>query len=507
MPVATLGDFLRAASADFERAASPPTGIANPAGAIRQLDRITHSLTRYLDSTVRADAEPGSSIARLRRALVITADELEEATALTVTAIAGTPTARIVALTRAADALAAGADLVATHTATGLDGQSIDRSDWAQVMRTQPFTDAITAEVTHWADQIAGLCQALAYTRGIARRPARCLISAGQALRSAAAAVIATTSDTRDDVCHVLCAVPAATLPVRRPPTGGESAVQLCDGIAISSARLKAAAFSMAEEASWSACVSAAAWRRTSHLAASAMDLSLRALQHSQDPSFRVAVLSLDAACESWRRVTGLWQVTATDTNSPQSPAATEAHDLTQRLERLVNTEAGDKRNFTQVLSAIHRATDAIARMAGADLHVIRCFAQAHRFYTPARTRAGKHAQSRGYVLASDRQVRLLTDAYQLAARDTSRAADILDELVLRRDAPSKPLAITRKALLHDQPDSQSARRTNGTRLSRGLILESSAPAVTPSHPPDVLPEPTMHWRSRDAEPKSRRAR
>jgi hypothetical protein len=218
-------------------------------------------------------------------------------------------------------------------------------------------------------------------------------------------------------------------------------------------------------------------------------------------------VLSLDAACESWRLATGLWQVPVTDTNSPQSSAATEAHDLTQRLERLVNTEAGDNRNYTQVLSAIHRATDAIARMAGADLHVIRCFGQAHRFYTLARIRASKHAQSRGYVLASDRQVRLLTDAYQLASRDTSRAADILDELVLRRDAPSKPPAITRKALLHDQADIRSGRGANGTRLSRGLILESTAPAATPSHQPDVLPEPAMHWRSRDAEPKSRRAR
>jgi hypothetical protein len=112
----------------------------------------------------------------------------------------------------------------------------------------------------------------------------------------------------------------------------------------------------------------------------------------------------------------------------------------------------------TEALSALHRAADALARMAAADLATIHSFANARRFYVPV------HDGDRAYATAPDGYVDGLIGAYQAAADGADRAAEVLGELVVRRNGPSKPLAIAKKALQH--PIATSADRSDDVSLT-----------------------------------------
>jgi hypothetical protein len=513
--ITTAGDLLRAADTHFERAASARGGgIADIAGTIRQLRRTTRSLTRLLDHT-----EPGhASITRLHRALATAAGEMAQADAILTGPLNKAPSPRLRALTKAADGLAAAADLIATHTTTDTTGRRVDHSAWAQIMHTQSFTEALTAEASHWADHISTMCTGLARKPALSRSAAAtCLASAAESLRIVVNAVVAATADLREDVCHILYTIPATTLPARRPPTESESVADLCEGIAISAARLKAAAFTMPTEADWSEHISAPAWRRATRLAASISELAFQALQaaaNEQHPGLRVASDALGAASEGWRQAACAWQSTVTDTGSPESATTVEAEDLMLRLGRLVTTKPAwtparqtwpsadipdpdDEHQFTQILGPIHHAIDALTTMAAADLQTITRFACTQRFYTPARLLDPARRQSREYVATSAQQIGLLTNRYQRVVSESTRAADVLDELALRYNASSKPLALARKTLRqgpeagqYDLAVHQSAHslKSHRNQVSSEIIVRlSPGDAVVVQFPADRL--------------------
>ncbi|MGD0557326.1 MAG: hypothetical protein ABSA93_20390 [Streptosporangiaceae bacterium] len=424
---------------------------------------MTLSLSRCLDGVAdQADAVPGS--ARLQRALTLAETRLAGATADLETPTVEKARGPLRRLVMAADALDAGADLLGTHTRSDLVGRRVDQSTWAPVLRSQPFAEALTAEVMHWSDRIAAMCAVVLRTGVLAGNRTSFRVQAARGYLTTAKTIVA--ADLRaDPPWELLYAIPLAIPPARIPLTRDEPSARLCEGVEISAARLKALAFAGLDQADSAGEISAPAWRRAAHFAAITADIGRRAAEAAMDDadgsSLRVAAVALGAVCDAWRQATGVWDVITTDTRSPVSPATTDAEDLMLRLGRLVygNPEwkpgraAGspDVRGpFTQVLSAVHTVTDALESMAGTDLGMIRRFGHQGRFYIPRRFLDVNYPESREYLRAPIARVHLAVEAYQVAVLESGRAAQVLDELVLRSDAPGKALAMAGKAANRD---------------------------------------------------------
>jgi hypothetical protein len=474
MAAVTLGDFLRIANDQFETAASRQgRGLVDATGSVHHVRRIVTALGRCFDGAPLGNGQAEPIVVELRRAMATARSHLEVAEANLGVLTDTRPTPRLRVLANAADVLTAGADLIDTHTSSDVAGQRVDRSDWAPVLRSGPLRGALVAEAAHWAEQLAPMCAGLSGRPALRDRHASiCLTAAARCLSDAAAMATALGSEDREDWWKLLAGIPVAAAPPRREPVPGESVDELCDGITGSADRLRVLAFTMPDRAGWGPDISAPAWRRAAQFAMSTSRVIRFAVEGAAgdgDASWQVADLALSAAYDAWQQATGVWQVMATDTTTPVSAVTIEAEDLLLRTCRLVFQDpdwttsrkprlpsrvlsgAADQQRFGQVLSALHQAADALARLATADLALIDTFGCKQRFYIPNAILDDRSVRLTTYLAtylaAPPDRVALVVDAYRVVVTESVRAAQVLDELVLRHGAPSTPLALARKAV------------------------------------------------------------
>jgi hypothetical protein len=511
MDTVTLGGLLRRADRLFTQAAAcDGEGLQDPGSAARHLRRLTHALGRYLDIATLDPDHRDQAMRQQRVALDVAATRLLEATADLDIPAERVPSRGLHALSASADSLWAGADLLAAHAAADPAGNIFSRTDWAKVLRTDTVTAALTEEINHWTDRVAILCERQARLPAVTGTPgAVALAAAGKRLAAAPAAAPGALAGGGDpaDGWELLYAIPAAKTPARIPPGDGETVTQLCDGIAVSAARLKGAAFAMQSLPSGRLDSSAPAWRQAATIADATFDIArlgvASALHHPDGPSLHAAAEALGAAQVAWVQVGSGWDVMAAVTGSPVSEAAAEAEDLRLRLGRLVfqdpgwqpgraasvtavpTGDAARRWRFREVLNALHRAADALARMAEANLAVIPRAAYAQEFYMPGRALADEYASSRVYVAAPATQITQLVQAYEIAAEESTRAAEILDDLALHHGASTKILALARRALRSDQRRRDSKRGIQPPTHRRVVQSELLRPlAATSAGPP-----------------------
>jgi hypothetical protein len=271
---ATFGALARIASRglDAARQARRERAAARPGQACkvaRGLEDIVTVMCRYCaDITTVLRSLPGQkrtpspwllACARARQSMRNAAAFLQADRAGT-----GRPCTPAGDLAAAAVALAAGRDLLQTHFAGGSDGGRQDRSEWAPVITSPPVIRALLLEVGLWARKTAVYGeQALARSGTGGERPM--LSAACQWLRKADWAVRAAHRASPVAVADVelLYAIPANMLPARRLPAVGEPLPGLCQGASDSAERARHAARFAADEAAWSAALTAESGRGT----------------------------------------------------------------------------------------------------------------------------------------------------------------------------------------------------------------------------------------------------
>ena len=169
----------------------------------------------------------------------------------------------------------------------------------------------------------------------------------------------------------------------------------------------------------------------------------------------------------AWQQAGLRWNTVITERRLLATPAMSEASDLLLRMGRLVwdnpqwtpaRAGRGPRRDpaalapgpdaFTAVVSAVHHAADALARVAVTDTATVQAAAQAGRLFVPTRLLPVRFDIPHPYAPALTETVLELRDAYQDAAEASTRAAQYLDELAIEVAAPSRTLGLARAAAL-----------------------------------------------------------
>jgi hypothetical protein len=165
MNAVTFGDLLDSAERHRTAAERSRARILDRVSTVHEVHRLVLGMARCLDAVTVADiviAGSGSDQPRwqwaatqLREALHLASDGLGKASEHAGKPNAERPLHTIKNLADAADALTAGHDLLRTHLRAGADGNSVERSDWAMVVKSQPMAEAMTQEMAQWSRQVA----------------------------------------------------------------------------------------------------------------------------------------------------------------------------------------------------------------------------------------------------------------------------------------------------------------------------------------------------------------
>lgn len=499
---AVLGDFLGAASEHLEAAVVVGDGqLADLPGVARGLHRLVAVMSHCLDDLAPCDEVEASTWGDLHawerviidagEALRIAADCLRRGAAAQGSQAAVTASWRERHLADAAVSLAAGRDLLHTHRAPDPDGFFQDRSEWGPVVTSLPVTRALANDITWWSWRLAPFTAWLAGSASsyaLPHTPDQAvsaamrdeLVSAGQWLQAARTAVrpALDADPVRATDTELLRAIPGSGVPERHPPgSAGESVAELCDGIAVSAARLRAMMRGTPERASWSPLITSGGWQWmaqaaavTSHLSELALrSLADRAGQLPAPPATGVQLESAAGALAgmrtAWQHVGAMWSTLITETRLLQTPAMTEASDLVLRIGRLVwdnprwtpaRADRGPRRApaalapgsaaVSAVLAAAHQAVDALAHVAMTDIATLKAADRAGRLYVSTRSLSGDDIP-RPYVIAPVSRYRAMRDAYRAALDASIEAAQQLDVIALAARAPSMTLALARAAV------------------------------------------------------------
>jgi hypothetical protein len=517
MPGAVFGDFLAAGRAQLEAAAAVRADeVTLPSPVAQELSRLVAVMARYCDDLApfdeveasrrddlhpweRAAIDAGAALriaaGCVRRAAVQQAGDL----------VSGTVPQRARQLEAAATELAAGRDLLHTHLAVNPDGLIAERSEWASVVTSVPVTRAVADEIGQWSLRLApftawltGSAETSAHPGGPGQAVSAFvrteLATAAQWLQAAGTAVhVALDADpVRPADTELLRAIPAAMVPPRRrPATTAEPVGELCDGITISAARLRAAARHSKDRAWWSPAVTSGGWQWMAQAAAVTCHLSEQALRAlatraGQLPSPPASETQLRDAADimagmraAWHHVDRQWDTIITETKMLPTQAMTDASDLVLRMGRLVwddpHWAPGRSRRapprdparlapgtdaVVTVVAAVHQSVDALARAAQADMDAVEAADLAGRLYVPTRSLPEYRDVPRPFATAPVSRCLALHDAYRAALDAGIQAAQALDKLSITAGAPSKALALARAAAA-----AQARRRGSQPRL------------------------------------------
>jgi hypothetical protein len=501
-----FGEFLGPAGSHIRAAVSFRDELPEAAkyGAIRQLDRLASTLARYLsDLDLPDEFDPASKLQPepdVRAALDARIALRRAASGLRRTAIAVQdadadethPAVRH--LRAAADYLAAGRDLLRTHFASEPGDEQARNSSWAPLLASWPLTAALLTELAAHARQLAPWAARLSVTgtmnssEGITLHVAsRWMSIAGASIESAQRQQPPPASARR-----LLDSVPANVPPARRPPDGPEPVTELCEGITITSERLRHAAVAFANQVRWSPTANSVSWRRdalasaiTGHCSEFILrTLAERAAQLGIDPAIQAQLTSAAEAMAQvwpkWRAVAHQWDIVSTGTypGAGISPVATEFGDLTLRLGRLAYCNpqwtpacgetslvripadlAATPEDISSVLSAAHHAADATSRIAIEDREAVRATAFDDGLYVPTRMMPDKWDMPYRYSPAPVSLVDELLITYDTAIEANKHAVAVLDDLAAAIGTPSHILGMAR-TIPASQPT--APRRTSG---------------------------------------------
>jgi hypothetical protein len=534
MPGPVFGDFLAAAQAHLEAATVIGDGmIASPEAVGAGMHRLVAVMARYCTDLAPCDEVQASSRNDLRpweRAAI----DMETALSLAGECLSrgaaapdgGEPGAarpgRAGHLAAAASALAAGRDLLHTHFTVGPGGWLRDRSEWAPAVTSAAVTRALADEIARWSAALAPFTARLAASaafEGLPRGPGMAaweeafgdFASASQWLRTVGDA--ARAAHDADPVqpadAELLSAIPAAAPPAQLPPRpSGESVPELCQGIAVSAARLRAAIRDAGDLALWSPGVTSGGWQWMAQAAAVTSHLSellLRTLAtragQLAGPPFSPSQLTHAAELmagmrAAWHQAGGTWDTMITETRLLPTPAMTEASHLVLRLGRLAWDDPGwtparsrrarprppaalapDPSAVKLLLAAVHQSADAMAGVARADLAAVNAASRAGRLYVPARSLPPEDfAVPRPYAPAPAPRCDAVREAYAAALSASTRAARRLDALAAP-GTPGRALALARAAA-----PAQSSRRNIQPRQDDNPASRPPAPRPARQH-------------------------
>ena len=482
----TLGELFEAAERHFAAAEACRQEIAEPAAAVYGLRRLLVVLEGYLQRTMPGDGVgavtgPAPETATALLEVLRSASGRIAAAATELGEVPATGARSAARLADAAGCLAAGCDLLASHTELGPGGVRVARSDWAGHLADPQVQAALIAETGQWSRRAASFATWLASGSGLIRGKARADVASASELLWTAADISGRESAV--DIAagpgrEILRGFRHVRRPERIPPDRRESAAELRDGIVVTAGRLRSMAFTLPREAARSSpALSGPAWARTalagavvSHISRHALQaLAVRSSQLTPPPAspehLATAARAIAAANDAWRHAAQLWQVVTTDTQAEFSPVTTEADDLVLRIGRLTFADPGwmpararraalrtpvglaaDAGEFAAVVGAIHHATDALARLARADYAAIGQLAAARRFYMPNTVLWDERYADLDYASAPADRLRMLHGAYRAVASVCLHAARAMDALAAEAGAPSVILAAIRPA-------------------------------------------------------------
>jgi hypothetical protein len=391
-------------------------------------------------------------------------------------------------LRAAADALAAGHDLLQAHFVPGPHGSRIGGSRWAPVIVSPPVTTVLLAEVTAQAWRLAPWAAQLTLrTTATAASQLPAGLAAGATshwlqLAGHAAERALREHGTIGDDRKLLAAIPANVAPPRRLPRGDEPRHQLCAGAAITAERLRHLAPTPARSRSAIPATSAS-WQRTAHAAAIIGHTCEPVLRMLADhpthfglpadtgPRLHAAADATRDAWQAWRAAARRWDTLTTGAATALSPVAAEMGDLVLWIGRLARDDprwtpgrghaspawppadpAWDPGDARAVLGAIHEATDAIARAGACDRDTIQAAAARTRLYMPTRLLPTRYDIPRPFTPATGRMIDETLTCHHTAVDVSDRAAAILDDIAVATGAPTRTLAAARAAERNGMP-------------------------------------------------------
>lgn len=487
--IVTLGECLTVAEQRFgEAEAGGLPGVHLRAEIVVQARRLAGMLGGYLDASQAAFQvvrdDPGEwpgPVEDMRTGLRAAVTFLDAA--LLPAGPRGTTVDPAVGrYTAAVDALAAGHDLLRTHTGPGRYGTLEPRSEQARLLASPPLIIALAEEISGWAGRTARTVDRIANAQGQAGLLSRADLAAARD-RLAAIARADIPADPAGlgaaERRHLLYSVPAAAVPRRTGPGRQETDSDLCAGIGVSARRLRAAAFTVSREPGNSPFLSGRAWRQEASAAWIICDLSEKLLQSLAGPGSAAAAAGIPAgqlkeaasgfatARTAWRHVAWMWQSMSTDTNSAISGTGAEAGDIAVRMGRLLtgdpgwkpvtrkardtvprsgNSLAPDGTALAAVLGAVHEAADAVTYLAGAGMTAFLGVQGTGRLYMNIAA-LGQERVRYEYVRAPGDRIHLMKNGRYLCEDATWNAAARIDQIALRAGVPSGTLALARAAL------------------------------------------------------------
>jgi hypothetical protein len=430
--------------------------------------------------------------------------------------------ARSSGLAAAAQALAAGRDLLATHVAQGRNGVQAGQSPWVPVVRSPAFSRALAAEMGTLARQVAALSAGLVMMTpaGWAEpsQSQRDLTAACQYLRMLAGAVRA--AQEQEPVLagdrELLRAIPVGVAPERRLPDGSETVAELCKGVTTAAERLRHSATLAARRSGWSPQMSseslrhaAAAGVATSHHCSVLLG-TLATRFHAVDsleawelPGIPVATTEASAAAgrarDGWLRVARTLDLLTSDMPAHGELEGADARDLALWTGRLAYADpnwtlpsgprsaertAADlvpaPQDASAVVAAVHHASDSLRWLAEAHKRQARAAARAERFLVPTRSLPDYYDIPRPYGPAPPDQVTVVLAAYKYAHEASSQADARVAEVADATRSPSAVLTLAR--------DVRS--RSAASQGARGTGRRDRMHAETASYESPVVPGP-----------------
>ena len=504
-----LGEFLAQAQQHLNAALAlkeePPGPWALT--AIRELDRITTTMTRYLTG-IPSPSQPRSDGAHPQPASVRATAGIAQALRDAAAALAPVarqlpadetdPSHRTVSeLSAAAGFLAAGGDLLQTHFTTGPNESRDPDSGWAPVITSRPLTGALASELAGIAGQLAPWAEKLAdddqWGLFVPASTRAALATASASLRDAAA--VAGSARFLRSAITLARAVPVNAPPPSVISTERETITDLSTAVISTAERLRFLTRPSASKAG-PPSGSSVSWLRHAQAAAiigHCSETILRTLtSRAQELGYtaadlRTAADALAPMWHTWRTATRTWDTLTTGTPPSPDLVATEIGHLVLWTGRLAARNPTwtparssspaptvqytfDHREFIGVLAAVHHATDAVTQTGRHDHQAIWAAAADLRLLTATSPPPLAFQIPYRYLCATTRQVDDLLANYSAAVHASTRATTALDKLATSLDIPTAYLnAIHVAARRHPAPVRTRARKPVPLTLHRPL--------------------------------------
>lgn len=520
----TFGDFLMAARAHLTEARAEVVGTEAPGRDVQELaDAVAHVaavLSRYTadltrtTGTLRYDESNGPG--PWDRAALQVHDALTSAVQLSNRpgldpAVDHPATSAARCLHAAATSLTIGRDLLQGHFAANASGARLHRSTWALAITSRPAGRALLSEVASLAEQAAAGGPAPVRSARPGSRADEALSRLSTArywLRQAGICVRA--AERREPVPpagrEILGAVPTNALPPRHVFGDCEPTVaELREAVITTAERVRTAAWTAASLEPRSTSISVTSWHRIAaastvtshhcHLLCETLASRVAADRAGLSTDLKLAAVQAGQAREQWLDSARKFKEITTDVRGHASPAALEAADLALWTGKLAYADpAWDLASGTSqpvrpavslaarlddvrdVVAAIHQSSEALSRLATANLEQTRQVIRSRRLLVAVRSLPDSYDIPHPFTVAPEPLATALIERCQKTAHASTRSAESVGKIAVQAGSPSRTLAIAMEAA-RDRPETaMSAAPTVGNRDGVACGLHQAGP-------------------------------